>query len=323
MVAPLMTKITVYLMIRVIFSIFTPSYAFLHDPGVQSLIVWVAALAIICASSLALAQRDLRRMLTLLIVAEVGYMVGGVWLANGQGLTGAILHIVNDSLMTLCLFLAAAVITSYSIHYTKLYEMFIIALVGLLMNLLAARFLHGHAHHDLNVRSAFLHVLGDALASVGVIIGGMIMYFTGWYVLDALVSVGIALIISWGSVRILREAGHILLEGVPAHIDLNKLIAEIRDIEGVNDVHQLHVWSICSHITALSAHIDLHPEYRLRQGEVIGRIEGMLEQDFHITRTTLQGECYNCANNDPLQPLEHRAPAAEDHQHHHAGHHHH
>ncbi len=202
-------------------------------------------------------------------------------------------------------------------------EMFIIALVGLIMNLLAARFLHGHAHHDLNVRSAFLHVLGDALASVGVIIGGLIMYFTGWYVLDALVSVGIALIIGWGSIRILREAGHILLEGVPGHIDLNKLIAEIRDIEGVNDVHQLHVWSICSHITALSAHIDLHPDYRLRQGEVIGRIEGMLEQDFHITRTTLQGECYSCESNDPLQPLEHRAPAAEDHHRHHAGHHHH
>jgi len=112
MIAPLMTKVTVYLMIRVIFSIFTPSYAFFQHAGVQSAIVWVAALAIVCASSLALAQRDLRRMLTFIIVAEVGYMVGGVWLANTQGMTGAILHIVNDALMTLCLFLAAA-----AIHY--------------------------------------------------------------------------------------------------------------------------------------------------------------------------------------------------------------
>ena len=110
MVAPLMTKVTVYLMIRVIFSIFTPDYAFFHHPGVASAIVWVAALAIVCASALALAQRDLRRMLTYIIIAEVGYMVGGVWLANGQGLTGAILHIVNDALMTLCLFLVAAAI---------------------------------------------------------------------------------------------------------------------------------------------------------------------------------------------------------------------
>jgi multicomponent Na+:H+ antiporter subunit D len=111
LIAPLMTKVTVYLMIRVIFSIFTPDYAFFQHALVQSGIVWVAAAAILCASALALAQRDLRRMLTYIIVAEVGYMVGGVWLANANGLTGAILHIVNDALMTLCLFLAAAAIS--------------------------------------------------------------------------------------------------------------------------------------------------------------------------------------------------------------------
>jgi multicomponent Na+:H+ antiporter subunit D len=106
-----MTKVTVYLMIRVILSVFTPNYAFFHHPGVASGIVWVAAGAIVCASALALGQRDLRRMLTYIIVAEVGYMVGGVWLANANGLTGAILHIVNDALMTLCLMLAAAAIS--------------------------------------------------------------------------------------------------------------------------------------------------------------------------------------------------------------------
>jgi multicomponent Na+:H+ antiporter subunit D len=111
MIAPLMTKVTVYLMIRVILSVFTPDYAFFHHPGVASGIVWVAAGAIVCASALALGQRDLRRMLTYILVAEVGYMVGGVWLANANGLTGAILHIVNDALMTLCLFLAAAAIS--------------------------------------------------------------------------------------------------------------------------------------------------------------------------------------------------------------------
>jgi multicomponent Na+:H+ antiporter subunit D len=110
MVAPLVTKVTVFLMIRVMFSIFSPEYEFIQHPGVQTLIVWAAALAIVCASALALAQRDLKRMLTYIIVAEVGYMVGGVWLANTQGMTGAILHIVNDALMTLCLFLAAAAI---------------------------------------------------------------------------------------------------------------------------------------------------------------------------------------------------------------------
>ena len=84
------------------------------------------------------------------------------------------------------------------------------------MNLLAASRLHRHSHDDLNVRSAFLHVLGDAVASVGVIIGGVVMLFTGWYVLDALISMAIALIISFGALRLLREAGHILLEGAAA-----------------------------------------------------------------------------------------------------------
>jgi cobalt-zinc-cadmium efflux system protein len=202
-------------------------------------------------------------------------------------------------------------------------EMFVIAVIGLVMNLIAARFLHGHAHHDLNVRSAFLHVIGDALASVGVIVGGLIMLQTGWYVVDALISAGIALIIGGGALRILREAGHILLEGVPAHINLQQVVTRIKDQEGVNDVHQLHVWSICSHITALSAHIDLHPDYLPRQGEVIGRIEAMLDHDFHITRTTLQGQCHSCANGDTLQPLRHR-PRVADHEHDHEhGHAHH
>jgi multicomponent Na+:H+ antiporter subunit D len=110
LIAPLMTKVSVYLMIRIIFGFFSPEYAFYEHPGVQQLIVWAAALAIVVASALALAQRELKRMLAYIIVAEVGYMVGGVWLANTQGLTGAVLHILNDALMTLCMFLAAAAI---------------------------------------------------------------------------------------------------------------------------------------------------------------------------------------------------------------------
>ena len=110
LVAPLMTKVTIYLMIRFMFSIFSPAYEFIQHAGVQQIVVGVAAVGIVCASAMALGQKNLRRMLTYLIIAEVGYMVGGVWLANAQGMTGAILHIVNDALMTLCLFLAVSAI---------------------------------------------------------------------------------------------------------------------------------------------------------------------------------------------------------------------
>lgn len=185
-------------------------------------------------------------------------------------------------------------------------EMFIIATIGLVMNLVAASRLRAHSHDDLNVRSAFLHVIGDAIASVGVIIGGVVMYYTGWYVLDALVSMVIVVIIGFGALRILREAGHILLEGVPRHVDIKTLVEEMRSVEGVSDIHHLHVWSICSHITALSAHIDVAADYRLRQGEVIGALEQLLARDFHITHTTLQAECSRCVTGPVIQQLQHR-----------------
>lgn len=108
--APLVTKVTIYLMVRVMFSVFSVDFIFFSNPLVQNGIVWLAAIAIICASGMALAQRYLKKMLTYIVVAEVGYMVGGIWLANATGMTGAILHIINDALMTLCLFLAAAAI---------------------------------------------------------------------------------------------------------------------------------------------------------------------------------------------------------------------
>jgi cobalt-zinc-cadmium efflux system protein len=185
-------------------------------------------------------------------------------------------------------------------------EMFIIASIGLIMNLIVAGQLHGHSHDDLNVRSAFLHVIGDAIASVGVIIGGIIMLYTGWFVLDAVISIVIVVIIGWGAIRILREAGHILLEGVPANININELVDKMRAVTGINDIHHLHVWSICSHITALSAHIDVEPDYRLRQSEIIGILEQMLDHDYHITHTTFQGECSSCTTGPVIQQLKHR-----------------
>jgi cobalt-zinc-cadmium efflux system protein len=188
----------------------------------------------------------------------------------------------------------------------KSQEMFIIAGIGLVTNLLAAARLHRHSHDDLNVRSAFLHVVGDAIASVGVIAGGIVMLYTGWYVLDALVSMAIVLIIGFGALRLLREAGHILLEGVPARLDLNRVLERMLAVEGVKEIHHLHVWSICSHITALSAHIDVDPAQRGNQGEIVGALEKLLEHDFHITHTTLQADCANCLAGPVIQQLRHR-----------------
>jgi len=109
LVAPLVTKVSVYIMIRIMLSVFSPLYVY-NIAGLSETIVWMAVIAIISGSILALAQTDFKKMLTYLIVAEVGYMVGGAWLASSAGLTGAILHIVNDALMTLCLFIFAGIV---------------------------------------------------------------------------------------------------------------------------------------------------------------------------------------------------------------------
>ena len=178
--------------------------------------------------------------------------------------------------------------------------MLVIAVLGLVANLLAAKGLHGHSHDDLNVRSAFLHVLGDAAASVGVIVGAILMRYTGWYQADPIISIAIGLLILVGAGRVLREAVHILMEGVPRGMSVEQVAAHIRNIEGVLDVHHLNIWSVCSHIFALSAHVEIKPEYDGERSQLLHAIEHELEHDFHITHTTIQLDCSTTCNGSPL-----------------------
>jgi cobalt-zinc-cadmium efflux system protein len=184
--------------------------------------------------------------------------------------------------------------------------MLVIAIIGLVMNLLAAKALHSHSHDDLNVKSAFLHVVGDAAASVGVIIGGIIMYYTGWFLLDALISAGIGLLILGGAGRVLRDATHILMEGSPRGLDLSAVAATLRTVDGVQDIHHLNIWSVCSHIIALSVHVEVQPGYEGERSGLLHRIEHALEDQFHITHTTIQLECSNCNGGPLIKPLQHQ-----------------
>ncbi len=200
----------------------------------------------------------------------------------------------------------------------KSLPMLAIAVIGLVMNLIAASALHSHSHDDLNVHSAFLHVIGDAAASVGVIIGGVIMYYTNWYILDALISAGIGCVIFWGSWRVIRESSHILLEGVPRGMSTQQVAAAMAEVEGVNAVHHMNIWTICSHILALSAHVDVKPEHKERQAEVLREIEEMLFEQYHISHTTLQAECTRCVEVPPvIKELRHRPRHNHDHDHDH------
>jgi cobalt-zinc-cadmium efflux system protein len=197
----------------------------------------------------------------------------------------------------------------------KSVPMFIIAIIGLVMNLVAASALHQHSHDDLNVRSAFLHVIGDAAISVGVIAAGIAIYFTGWVILDPIISIVIGCTIFWGAWRILRESTHILLEGTPRGLDTSQVLETIRGVEGVNDVHHFNLWSICSHILALSAHIDIQPEFKEQQAGVLRNIEELLFDKHHISHTTLQVECTRCVEAPVIKEFRHRPRKSSIHGH--------
>lgn len=133
--------------------------------------------------------------------------------------------------------------------------MLAIACVGLVGNLLAALALYRHSHTNLNVRGAFLHVLADALGSIGAIAAGVVMVTTGRHEADAIASLFICLVIAWSSWGLVRDAVHILLEGVPPHLDLEAVRGTLAGLEGVSEVHDLHLWSLSSGTESLTAHL--------------------------------------------------------------------
>jgi cobalt-zinc-cadmium efflux system protein len=132
--------------------------------------------------------------------------------------------------------------------------MLAVATVGLLVNLVGAWLLHDHAHDNLNVRGAYLHVLGDILGSVGAIGAGLVILSTGWTPIDPIVSIAIALLILWGAWGLVREAADVLLESAPAHLDMDAILGDLHAIEGLDEVHDVHVWTLTSGFVALSAH---------------------------------------------------------------------
>lgn len=167
-------------------------------------------------------------------------------------------------------------------------EMFIIAIIGLLANLGIAFLLNRSVENNLNVRSAFLHVLGDALSSVAVILGGILMLVWGWFWVDPLLSVVIALMILRGAYDITRRTLNILLEGAPPDLDLTMVVTTLREQSGVRDVHDLHVWNISDEIISLTAHLIIGEE--VEPTAFLQNLNSVLLKKFGINHVTLQLE---------------------------------
>jgi cobalt-zinc-cadmium efflux system protein len=179
-------------------------------------------------------------------------------------------------------------------------EMLIIAVIGLVINLVVAFVLGGeHNHHengheDLNLKSAFLHVVGDAVSSVGVIVAGLIIWLGGPVWVDPLVSGLIGVLILFSAYRVLRSALHILLEGTPEGLSTSQVNSAMQKLEEVEEVHDLHVWSICSGHIALSAHVVLCCDGKVNSAMVMEKLKTLLLSSYGIEHTTIQFEDAHC-----------------------------
>ncbi len=173
--------------------------------------------------------------------------------------------------------------------------MMIISFMGLTGNLLMAIILH-RGHEDLNIKSAWLHVIGDTLSSLTVIISGLIIYHTGWRYIDPITALIIGMVIIFGGLRVIKEAIHIFLEFTPPGFDTEEIAEKIKSVKGVLGIHDLHLWAITQNTIAFSAHIWVHDQ-KLSEMECIRKeIEDILKKS-GIHHIILQFECYECMEN--------------------------
>lgn len=166
-------------------------------------------------------------------------------------------------------------------------QVMLIAIIGLLVNIAVAWHLH-KGHDNLNARAALLHVMGDMLGSVAAIAAGAVIYFTGWTPIDPILSMLISLLILASTFNLLREALHVLMEGVPLHLDLTEIEMEMGGMEGVSSIHDVHVWTLSSGVVALSAHVVLHDLHGWMH--VLPSMREMLNSRYGINHVTLQPE---------------------------------
>ncbi len=164
--------------------------------------------------------------------------------------------------------------------------MLLIGLVGLAVNVASMKLLASESASSLNVRSAYLEVLSDAISSVGVILGGVTIWLTGWFLIDPFLSAGISVFIVWRTWTLLTQAVHVLMEGVPTHLDAKEVGQAMAGVPGVKGIHDLHIWTITSGLDALSAHV------MVSVGEdrdaVLGRLQSLLRDRWRIAHATLQ-----------------------------------
>ena len=173
--------------------------------------------------------------------------------------------------------------------------MLVIAVIGLLINLAAFRILHGAERDNVNIKGAMLHVLGDVLGSVAAIVAALVILWTGWTPIDPLLSALVALLILRSAWFLVRETGHILLEGAPVHLDVRALREDLMAaVPGVEDIHHVHAWSLTQDKPMITLHAriaDVHGGDRIASA-----IKAVLRERYGVDHATVEIECAACAD---------------------------
>ena len=166
--------------------------------------------------------------------------------------------------------------------------MLVVACVGLVANLITAGLLYRTQHENLNIRGAFLHVMGDTLGSLGAITAGVAMVFWQWYLADPIVSVVVAVLVLYSSWDLMTESVDVLLEGTPPHLNISSILADLGSVEGVLSVHDLHVWSITSGMPAMSCHVVVRRN--TDAPAILAELSRLMREKYDIEHTTIQIE---------------------------------
>ncbi len=191
--------------------------------------------------------------------------------------------------------------------------MILVAGAGFVVNVAVMWALHADSRHDINIRGAFMHMLGDALSSVGIIIGGFVIAYTGLQWIDPLLSVIIGVLILWSGWGIIHESLNILLEGLPRGMKRDDVCGALREVEGVLDVHDVHVWSLSSSSHALSCHAVIRDLPPSASDVILRDMNQVLAVRFHVDHTTIQFEHVTCEHAEQIFSAPHQAAMEHHH----------
>ena len=170
----------------------------------------------------------------------------------------------------------------------------IIAAIGIVLNAVAVYLLHKSSEADLNMRAVYLHFLSDALSSVGVMVGGVVIYYFDAYWIDPLLTVLIGMYILKESYEILKESANILMQGTPKTVDIDEIAEELEKMDAIKNIHHVHIWALDEHTLFFEAHVNLQNDILVSElSEVYEKLEQVLKGRFGVTHLTIQFE-YNC-----------------------------